>query len=461
MAPTPNILQWLSKKVKNSPGLRIAARIASYYLLPKALRIIVSLRLVASQFPPWLSSKYTSNFDDLTQPRRENVSYQAIIEYFQNLAHLYFNADKNKKTQLLDDAVKITGRHRKSIIRHMGRRHPSRGVSKVKRGPKAVYPKDILLPHVEFLWKSMERISARRMKSALKDWLPFYHQNGIDNRTKYLLQKMSVSTLDRFLAELRIRYRNNPKGISTTSPATYMKNKVPINSLDSTVTRPGHIQVDTVAHCGESASGPFISSLTFTDIYSTWTENRALFTKNSKEVAPCLDRLQRDVPFDIFAVNTDSGSEFLNMRVFNRFKKRGIHFTRSRPYRKNDNCYVEQKNYTHVRELFGYQRFEEEELRDLMNDIYKNCWSPLLNYFIPSFKIKKKIRIGAKVRKIYGPPVTPYQRLMDSPSVSEEQKVAIGEIKKGLNPFELKRELEEKLSSFFARVNEYNKGKDE
>ena len=298
------------------------------------------------------------------------------------------------------------------------------------------------------------------MKAALKDWLPFYHANNIDNETKYLLQKMSVSTLDRFLSELRKKsLTNGIRGISTTSPAKYMKNKVPINTLDSTVVRPGYIQVDTVAHCGGSASGPFISSLTFTDIYSTWTENRALFTKNSREVAPCLDHLQRDVPFEIVAVNTDSGSEFLNMRVFNRFQKKGILFTRSRPYKKNDNCYVEQKNFTHVRELFGYQRFDEEELKRLMNDIYKTCWNPLLNHFIPSFKIEKKIRIGARIKKIYGPLQTPYQRLMDSPILSESQKNALSESRKGLNPFELKSELEQKLSAFFSQVNEYNKMK--
>ena len=166
--------------------------------------------------------------------------------------------------------------------------------------------------------------------------------------------------------------------------------------------------------------------------------------------------IQRALPFDLIAINTDSGSEFLNTPVFNQFRERKVIFTRSRPYKKNDNCYVEQKNYTHVRELFGYQRFETKELMPLMNDIYINYWNPLQNYFLPSFKLKDKIRIGGRIKKVYGPPETPYQRLMESSHLSEEQKATLAERRRGLNPFELKRGLEKKLSDFFKLLNGYN-----
>ena len=174
-----------------------------------------------------------------------------------------------------------------------------------------------------------------------------------------------------------------------------MKNKVPINTLDSRVTRPGYTQADTVAHCGDRLIGEFMNSITITDIYSTWTENRALFTKKALEVRRCFSDIQRHLPFKLIAINTDSGSEFLNKPVFNQFKNNKVIFTRSRPYKKNDNCYVEQKNYTHVRELFHYYRIENKELKSIMNDIYINCWNPYQNYFMPSFKLKKKTRIGA------------------------------------------------------------------
>ena len=356
----------------------------------------------------------------------------------------------------MDHAYQITGFHRKALIRRIGLYRPPSAPQKRRPGAKARYPEQLLLPHILFLWKSMERASARRMKAAFKDWLPYYHENDVNCHVKILLQKMSVSTLDRFLSKLRQRYRNQQKGLSSTSPASYMKNKVPINTLDSTITRPGYTQADTVAHCGDKLIGEFMNTVTLTDILSTWTENRALFTKKALEVKHCLSDIQRALPFDLIAINTDSGSEFLNTPVFNQFRERKVIFTRSRPYKKNDNCYVEQKNYTHVRELFGYQRFETKELMPLMNDIYINYWNPLQNYFLPSFKLKDKIRIGGRIKKVYGPPETPYQRLMESSHLSEEQKATLAERRRGLNPFELKRGLEKKLSDFFKLLNGYN-----
>ena len=218
----------------------------------------------------------------------------------------------------------------------------------------------------------------------------------------------------------------------------------------------GEGQADTVAHCGDKLIGEFMNTVTVTDIFSTWTENRALFTKKAMEVKHSLSNIQIALPFDLVAINTDSGSEFLNTPVFNQFRERKVIFTRSRPYRKNDNCYVEQKNYTHVRELFGYQRFDIKYLKPFMNDIYINYWNPLQNYFLPSFKLKDKIRIGGRIKKIYGPPQTLYERLIESHQLTEKQKAALSERKRGLNPFELKRGLEKKLSDFFKLLNEYN-----
>ena len=387
----------------------------------------------------------------------------AILEYLAKISQLYFDSDKKEKSRLLDHAGKITGFHRKSLLRNL-RKHKNsshcRNLKKGRVGAKIRYPEELLLSHIRFLWVAMERVSARRMKAAFVDWLPHYRQNNVNNNVKFLLQKMSVSTLDRFLRTLRKSYSCPGKGLSSTSPAKYMKNKVPINTLDSTVTRPGYVQSDTVAHCGDRLSGIFINSVTLTDLYSTWTENRALLTKKGREVSKGLRDMEKALPFSLIAINTDSGSEFLNTPVFNFCKDKKVIFTRSRPYKKNDNCYVEQKNYTHVRELFGYQRFESPELKLMMNDIYANCWNPLQNYFLPTFKLKDKIRIGSRIKKVYGPPLTPFQRLMESPDLSEEEKYSLSEKKRRLNPFELKRELEEKLSTFFKCLNRYNKEKE-
>lgn len=388
------------------------------------------------------------------------MSYPAIIEYLSALAKIYFCANKEQKTQHLDHACLITNRHRKSLIRTLNTFNPIENKKK-NCGAKVKYPQELLLPHIKYLWIAMEKISAKRMKAAFDDWLPLYRENGVDGHVKYLLQKMSVSTLDRFLKILRKSSVHNQKGLSSTSPARHMKNKVPINTLDSRVTKPGFTQADTVAHCGDRLEGTFINSITITDLASTWTENRSLFTKKGLEVKAVLDNIEKALPFQLLAINTDSGSEFLNLPVFNMYRRKRITFTRSRPYKKNDNCYVEQKNYTHVRELFGYQRLDQKELTDLMNDIYINYWNPLQNFFLPSFKLREKQRIGAKIKKIYGPPLTPYRRLMNSDALTNEQKQKLHLKKSSLNPFDLKRGLEEKLSDFFKLVNEYNKTKEQ
>ncbi len=417
--------------------------------------------LVNSNLPFRLKWNYANNSSNLIQPRKEEVSYQARIEYLRALVKIYLPANKKKKTQLLDDAEKLTGEHRKSLIRILNSNSPELNNKKEKCGSKIKYPEELLMPHIKYLWKEMERISPKRMKAAYADWLPLYHENDVNNHVKYLLQKMSASTLARFIKKIKKNDFDSQKGLTSTSPARHMKNKVPINTLDSVITEPGFVQADTVAHCGDCLEGNFINSITLTDIYSTWTENRALFTKKGQEVKGALVDIKRSLPFDLKAINTDSGSEFLNTPVFQLFSEKKIKFTRSRPYKKNDNCYVEQKNFTHTRELFGYQRFEQKELVTLMNEIYTEYWNPLQNFFLPTFKLKEKIRIGARIKKTYDKPQTPFQRLIDSNALTDEKKAELSQKKKALNPFELKKGLEQKLTNFFKILNDYNRAKEQ
>ena len=381
------------------------------------------------------------------------MSYQAIKEYLVVLLSRYQNAGKKKKSALLDEAVAQTGLSRKHLIRVLAL--PPEVVARKKpSGRHAKYPKELLLEHVKQLWIGMERISARRMKAGFADWLGFYEHPEFTTQVRLMLERMSASTLDRFLCILRKDARAS-RGLSTTCPARFMKNRVPINTLDHKIDKPGFTQADTVAHCGTSAAGPFANTLTLTDIDSTWTENRALFTKKGYEVRKCFVDIKKALPFDLLAINVDSGSEFLNSPMLGFVKMPGekeIAFTRSRAYKKNDNCYVEQKNFTHVRELFGYERIEDPRLIDLMNDIYTTCWNPLQNYFLPTFKLKEKIRVGAKIVKKFDAPQTPYHRLMKSAHVSEVNKVRIKMIQASLNPFKLKADLEARLSIFFEKL---------
>lgn len=382
------------------------------------------------------------------------MSYQALKEYLVAIIDRYKKLDKKGKTALLNEATQVTGLTRKHLIRVL--KEPKEQLAKKKAsGRRSTYDPTLLVPHLRFLWIQMERISARRMKAALSDWLPFYREPSYSPQIQRWLEGMSVSTLERLLRKIRSSEVAR-KGISTTCPARFMKNQIPLNTFDAKIDKPGFTQADTVAHCGTSTAGQYANSITLTDIDSTWTENRAVFSKKALEIRKHFVDLDQSMPFDILAINTDSGSEFLNTPMVEFMRRphggRAITFTRSRPYQKNDNCYVEQKNYTHVRELFGYERIEDERLVAMMNEIYKNCWNPLQNFFLPTFKLKEKVRVGARIVKKFDAPQTPYDRLMKSPHLTDEKKERLRATKSRLNPFKLKADLEARLKVFFEEL---------
>lgn len=384
------------------------------------------------------------------------MSRQAIQEYLLAIIAVYGKSAKAEKTNILNHAALATQLSRKQLIRRL-KKALDTPLNTLLPGPGAPrkYQKELLLPHIRFISNAMERITAKRMHAALPEWLPFYNESGITGELKMELLKMSSSTLERYLSEIRGTLEAK-KGLTSTSPARFMKNKIPINTLDKSVTKPGFTQADTVAHCGTTTAGVYINSITLTDIYSTWTENRALYSKKSAMVRRQFIDIEGSLPFALLAVNTDSGSEFLNNDIM-RFmwgRENNIAFTRSRPYKKNDNCYVEQKHFTHVRALFGYERLDDQGLVSQMNNIYKNYWNPLHNFFLPSFKLKEKIRVGAKIVKKFEKPATPFQRLMNSIHITDKQKEALKLTKASLNPFELKKNLEKQLEIFFVQVNQ-------
>ena len=430
-------------------------RIASKYMPLSHSAQLWRLPLVASKL--WFEVKLNYlRLITLTKPRKAGVmSYQGIKEYLAAIVDGYKKSSKAKKTEILNEANRIT----KLTREHLGRRLRSTKESILRRKPSGrpkKFARDLLMPHIQYLWIQMERVSAKRMKANYPDWLPFYKADGFTTEVRLQLERMSTSTLERFLREIR-KNQAVTKGLATTKcPARYMKNKVPINTLDAKIDRPGYFQSDTVAHCGNTTAGTYVSSITLTDIYSQWTVNRAIPSKHGHEVRKMFAELERGLGFAILGLNVDSGSEFLNTPVLKFTKntdgKDRFVYTRSRPYKKNDNCFVEQKNFTHVRELFGYERFEDPRLVAMMNDIYRYYWNPLQNYFMTTFKLKEKTRVGARIVKKYGPPMTPYDRLIQSTHLTKEQKEKLTEQKKKLNPFTLKAELESKLELFFIEV---------
>lgn len=371
------------------------------------------------------------------------MSLKARREYLNAIRERYQNSSKREKTLILNEFCINCLYSRKHAIQVL---NEPLGMVHKKPGSVSIYGTE-LIPFVKELWEAMDQIGPKKMAAALPEWLRFYQNPSLSTVARALLMKVSASTLARLLKNIR-----KQRGISATRPGTYIKARIPIAILDWNISKPGFLEADTVAHCGNTLIGNFINSLTATDIFSTWTENRAMWTKASGRVIEQLKDMEQGLPFEWLGLGCDNGSEFLNYAVdefccFNR--KKPIEFTRSRAYKKNDNCYVEQKNWTHVRQLFGYDRLDEREMVALMNEIYRDYWNPLMNFFIPSIKLVGKTRVGAKMKKKYDKPQTPYKRLMDSINLTDHQKVQLEHRYEELNPFELKAGLERKMKEFY------------
>jgi len=367
----------------------------------------------------------------------------------------YKKATKKEKSLILNQLEELTKMDRKHLIKLLRGRHPVT-YSDVLGRPK-IYS-DEVYKHISELHRWMERISPKRMKEAIPLWLPFYekHFGPLGNHTRKQLLKVSSSTIGRILKSLK----DNMKGKSSTKVNYKLKNLIPLKRLDEVVTKPGTVQADTVAHCGTSLSGAFTNTLTVTDIFTGWTENRACWTKDSMEIKKAIIDIEKSTPIIMKYFDTDCGSEFLNYRVMRHLenRQRPIKLRKARPYKKNDQCYVEQKNHTHVRNIFGYDRLESESLVVVMNRIYKRYWNPLHNYFLPTFKLEEKKRIGSKIHKKFETPKTPAQRLIDSKGYSGYMKNKVKSELTGLDPIELKMGLEKELKIFY-KLLDYERNK--
>lgn len=366
-------------------------------------------------------------------------------EYTRIMWHRYQKANRKQKTELLTELSATTGLNRKYAIRIMNRvfrhfrKHPGR---KKKYSEQAVH-------HVRKLWILMNQINSKRMKEALPEWIKSYVASS---EVKQEILSMSAATIDRKLKPIRAKVRRR---FRTGTKSGRVKHIIPIKPFDYNIQQPGHVEADTVAHCGGSLAGDFIWSLTFTDIFSGWTENRAVWGKGSSGVLDAIRDIENKLNFPILSFNSDNGTEFLNHHLINYFgpegeKKRLYQLmTRSREYRKNDNCHVEQKNWTHVRELFGYDRFSNPAQVNHMNSIYTEEHRLLHNFFYPQMKLKSKLRIGSRYRRTYDRPQTPYHRILACPDVPQETKDQLTTFYLTLNPFKLRKTLEDKLKLFY------------
>ena len=386
----------------------------------------------------------------------KNMGYNEKKAYLNEIRLRYRKADKKLKAKILDEFCAVCGYHRKHAIRSLGA--PFRRIKpKIrKRGSKSIYNNDYVIKPLIRIWLATNQMCSKKLKAALRLWLPFYEEEygKLTEETKNKLLAISHATIDRLLKPNKVKYKR--KGLSGTKPGSLLKNQIPIRTDNWDITKPGFCEADTVAHCGNSLSGDFVWSLTLTDIFSGWTENRALWGKGSGGVLEQIEDIEKRLPFELLGFDCDNGSEFLNyhlMRYFSdRPKEKIVAFTRSRAYHKNDNAHVEQKNWTHVRQFLGYERFEKKALVPLINDLYSNEYSLLQNYFCPNMKLISKERINSKYYKKYDQPQTPYQRLLASCDVTSETKQKLITTYQILNPFKLRHGIECKIKNIFNLI---------
>ena len=373
-------------------------------------------------------------------------------------AKKYCTARKKKKGMILDVFISQTGYNRKYAIYVLGKTAEVRTVnfnnspkericlkkqeSVTKREYKPFYGEDVVQV-LEKIWMTFDFKCAQILVPFIRtnlDYLASKDCFGITPEIKMKLAKISSATADRKLRT--IREKTKLRGISTTRYTSNLNSLIPIRVFfDMNERKPGFFCGDTVAHCGENNSGQYIITFTSTDTGSGWTELRALLNKAQRWIKESLDEMETTVPFPILGFHSDNGDEFKNYTVYEWCKARHVEFTRSRPYKKNDNCFAEQKNFTEVRALVGYGRFEGEETRAVMNELYKN-WCLLINYFYPCLRVKSKDRVDSKVVKRYEVAKTPYQRLLESPDIREDVKQNLRKKKQSLDLLELKRNVD-------------------
>jgi len=374
------------------------------------------------------------------------MSLQSRREYLQKIRGRYQRGGRLHKSQILNEFCLNCGYHRKHALRLLGRGPRPRR----RPGPPRKYGAAALALLKEF-WLCSDQMCSKRLKEAAPNWLPFFKAT-LTARTE--VAAMSPATMDRLLKPSRVRFGRKRR--SGTKPGSLLKKHIPIRTDNADITRVGHLEADTVAHCGNSMAGDFAWTLTFTDIVSGWTQCRAIWNKGHHAIHQHLQAAEEDSPFPWLAFDCDNGSEFLNYALWDHYTKRPkpVHFTRGRPYHKNDNAHVEQKNWSAVRQLLGYERMGNPAVVALMNDLYENEWHWLVNFFCPTFKLLEKKKIGSKYVKRYEKPRTPCARLLEAPEVSPAQKEKLRAIRCGLDPVKLRQRIQQKLRRIFALAKE-------
>ena len=305
-----------------------------------------------------------------------------------------------------------------------------------------------LVSILKAVWETADYPWSARLKALLPEWMPWIRRHyrltrGIE---KQLLQ-ISARSIDRRLSGEKRKWRRRLYG--RTKPGTLLKHHIPLKTDHWDVEVPGFTEIDLVSHSGNSAAGEFCYSLNVTDIHTGWTETRAVLGKGQEAVRTALEAVREALPFPLRGIDSDNGSEFINDHLWRYCQARAIQFTRGRPYKKDDNAHIEQKNWTHVRRQLGYVRYDTEAAREAINDLYVSQLRLFQNLFLPSVKLEKKERVGSRLRRRYEAPQTPWQRVLASPATDPERVRELERLRATLDPFQLAETIQAKLERIF------------
>src|SRR6266481_2490435 len=355
----------------------------------------------------------------------------------------YQRRNRAGRSRMLDEFCEQYKYERKYAIKLLRDRLPARN-ELVRSGPESRYQP--MLEVVERIWSAAEQLCGKRLAPALGIWLPHYevHYGKLLPSQKKLLGQVSAATLDRMLAALKSR---ELRGLCATRPGTLLRRQIPITGEVWDERRPGFMEADSVAHCGGSLAGNFTWSLVYTCHASTWTEGRAVWNKGAAGIVEQTRDVEEHLPFELLGFDFDNGSEWLNWTLIKYLQVRlkPIRLTRSRPYHKDDNAHVEQKNWMWPRQLLGYGRLEEPTAVPLINGVYKEAWGPLHNFFLPSMKLIEKWREGSRWVRRHDEPQTAYQRLLAHGDLRPKARRQLQDQFEALDPFVLATQVERRL----------------
>jgi hypothetical protein len=366
-------------------------------------------------------------------------------QYLNKLRERYCKATKKQRGRILDEFVETTGYHRKHAIALLRgkrcHRDPKIPIAHPRRRVYLAEDKRAIL----WLVQLFDQISSKRLRVAMNvelDRLRHRHHLQVRGACFKRLKSISPSTMDRFRRTERRVVRGRRGG---TKPGTLLKSQIPIRTFaDWDDKRPGFTELDLVQHEGGNSSGFFACTLDVTDVSTGWTEMWAVPTKAQKHVFAALEHICRDLPFPLLGIDSDNGEEFINDELLRYCQSQQLTFTRGRVGRKNDNAFVEQKNWSVVRRLVGYGRYDTQRQVAQLNALYA-VYRLYVNHFLPVQKLVAKVRKGGKVKRVFDDPKTPYQRVLDSAQVSDDAKRKLRTVHVRLDVVELKHQLDKLL----------------